>query len=131
MSHLQILTPPAHCHLHCCGNLPYYKHTTTRLPFLDLHHSDNLQNVPPAPPQTSRTTILYKPTGAAIPPIPPNLVEKTESGAFVEMGPSHLGLDDAAEIYTKTSFHYKHHGMAAKLCNICLCDSQKTATTCS
>ena len=82
-------------------------------------------------PQTNRTTILYKPTGAAIPPILPNLVEKTESGAFVETGPSRLGLDDAAKIYMKTSFHYKHHGMAAKLCSVCLCDSQKTATTCS
>ena len=103
MLHLQILTPPAHCHLHCCVNLPYYKHITTRLPFLDLHHvsliQDNLQSVPPVS-QTSRTTIFYKPTGAAIPLIPPNLVEKIESGAFVEMGdllPSCLGLDDAAK----------------------------------
>ena len=93
----------AHCHLHCCVNLPYYKHITTRLPFLDLHHvsliQDNLQNVPPAP-QTSRITIFYKPTGAAIPPIPPNLVEKIESGAFVEMRdllPSCLGIDNAAK----------------------------------
>ena len=74
-------------------------------PSLDLHHvsliQDNIQSVPPVP-QTSRTTIFYKPTGAAIPPIPPgNLVEKIESGAFVEeMGgllPNRLGLDDAAK----------------------------------
>ena len=73
MSHLQILAPPAHCHLHCCGNLPYYKHTTTRLPFLDLHRSRQSTKCTPCP---RRTTILYKPTGAAIPPIPPNLVKK-------------------------------------------------------
>ena len=58
-------------------------------PPLDLNHvsliQDNLQNIPPAP-RTGRTTVLYnKPKGAAIPSIPPNLVEKIESGAFVEM----------------------------------------------
>ena len=38
--------------------------------------------------------------GAAIPPIPPGLVEKIESGAYVEMGdliPSRLGLEETAK----------------------------------
>ena len=39
------------------------------------------------------------PAGTALPPVPTHLIEKIESGAFIEMGdliPSRLGLDDAA-----------------------------------
>lgn len=45
--------------------------------------------------------------GAAIPPIPLNLIEKIESGAFIEMSyllPSRIGLDDATKAKQKHRF---------------------------
>ena len=74
------------------------------LPFLpDLHYVDlmpeNPEDIPihthPTPPsQPERIS-----TSTAFPPVPNFLVEKIESGAFIEMGDlisTRLGLDDTA-----------------------------------
>ena len=69
----------------------------------DLHHVDLIPGnfvdatirTHPTPPNQ----IENIPTGMVLPPVPTSLVEKSESGAFIEIGdliPTHLGLDDTA-----------------------------------
>ena len=50
-----------------------------------------------APQATSHGITTPLTTGSSIPPVPPNLIAKIESGKFVEMGdliPSHLGFEE-------------------------------------
>ena len=80
----------------------------------------DLRHIAIIPPESSRTpnptnhllplSPLQSPAvsiGTAIPPVPLQLVERIESGAFVvELIPTRLSLNEAAKIQTKASLSY-------------------------
>ena len=65
---------------------------------LDLDHVNILpQNRRRAPCPTTRSVTSILTPGSSIPPVPPSLVQKIESGAFIELAdlvPNHLGFKE-------------------------------------
>jgi len=80
--------------------------------FLELEHVNVLQSrrrISPLP--TNQPPVIL---GSAIPPVPPSLVEKIETGKFIEMGdlvPSHLGFEETNQNNEPLHVHqngYRH-----------------------
>ena len=85
-SHSSTLVPPFLCTNFCPSPRP---------PLLGPYTGEFLGHSHPIP----LSQLEHISTGTTLPPVPTFLVEKLESGAFIEMGdliPTHLGLDDTA-----------------------------------